>query len=86
MQRNFKTSHQGVAAYLVSAGYTILNMTDDKTKAGRPVISMEFDINAQEGKALNDDFFNGETHGEYKNFYDAVQKVRQALYDYRAQR
>lgn len=82
MDRKYRTAHQGIAAYLVTQGIEILRYIPGvNPKTNRPNVNIEFDIEQTEGRRMGDAFFEGNVHGDLKQFYDALQTVRQKVYD-----
>ncbi len=86
MERKYKTSHQGIAAYLITQGYEIERTEQGENKEGKPRTNMEFNIDQATGRQMGDAFFDGGVHGNLKEFHDASFKVRDALFKARAGR
>ena len=80
MQFKYRTSNKGIAAYLITKGYEVLRVTEDKNRQGKLCMYIEFDIDQTTGKNLGDTFFNGEAKGDLKAFNDACYEVRQLIY------
>lgn len=83
MDRKYRTSHQGIAAYLVMQGYEILRMEEGTNKQGRRTTYIEFDVDQATGRQMGDAFFDGNVNGNLKQFCDAQAKVRKQLYEAR---
>jgi hypothetical protein len=83
MERKYYTYNQGIAAYIMSRGYSIYRMFEGHNKAGRQVINMEFDVDQTTGRSLADEFYNGNAHGNLKDFHDKMSEVRKQLFEYR---
>jgi hypothetical protein len=81
MERKFRTSHRGIAAYLITKGYEIIRGEKGTNKSGRESIYLEFDIDPTSGREMGDAFFNGGLHGNLKEFYDAQYKVNKSVYE-----
>lgn len=81
MQRKYRTSHQGIAAYILSQGHETERLEQGTTKAGKPTTFIEFDMDAQSGREMGDAFFNGQVHGNLKAFYDCLMVVKQRIWD-----
>jgi preprotein translocase subunit SecD len=79
--RNYYTLHQGIAAYLILQGHKITDATASQTKAGRPCVKFEFDVDPQSGRELADDFYNGNANGNLKAFFECLSEVRQTSYN-----
>lgn len=76
MQRKYRTSHLGIAAYLVTKGYQIVRFERGQNRSGYECTYMEFDIDQYGGKQMGDAFFDGGVHGNLKEFYEALGNVR----------
>lgn len=83
MERKYRTSHQGIAAYLIMQGREILRLENGKNKQNRPTVYFEFDVDQQTGRDMGDAFFEGAANGNLKQFYDALMQVRQKVYEAR---
>lgn len=86
MDRKYRTSHQGIAAYLVTQGYEILRTENGQNKEGKPRVTIEFDLDQATGKEMGDAFFNGQVHGDLKAFHDAGYTVRDEIFKARGRR
>lgn len=81
MERKYRTTHRGIAAYLLTKGYQILRATPGvNPKNNRPNVTVEFDIEQQTGRDMGDAFFDGGVHGNLKDFYDKLQEVGDVIY------
>ena len=84
MERKYRTTHQGIAAYLVMQGYEILRVEPGTNpKTGRPNVTIEFDTDYETGRQMGDAFYNGQVNGNLKEFNDAQFKVREKLREVR---
>jgi len=83
MDRKYKTSHQGIAAYLLTKGYDILRTEQGTNKGGKACTFIEFDVDQTTGRQLGDAFFEGRVNGDLKQFHDACFTIRNTVYDAR---
>lgn len=83
MERKYRTTHRGIAAYLITQGYNIVRLQPGTNKVGRQVTYIEFDVDPTTGRQMGDTFFDGNVSGNLRQFYDAQGKVRQELYQAR---
>lgn len=83
MERKYKTSHQGIAAYLFLKGFEILRTEMGKSKTGKPCVFMEFNCDQTTGRQMGDTFFDGEAIGNLKEYNEATFQIRQIVYEAR---
>jgi hypothetical protein len=83
MERNYRTSHQGIAAYIETQGHDIVHAEPGTNKQGRRVTFFEFQLDHETGRRLGDDFFNDNVEGNIKTFYEALQNVRKKAWEAR---
>lgn len=84
MDRNYTTTHQGIAAYIMSKGHQIVDLQATKNKQGRDTTRIELNVDVQLGKDMGDAFYNGDVNGNLKEFYDNLAEVRQAIWKSKA--
>lgn len=76
MDRKYSTTHKGIAAYLLTQGYEIERVTPGTNpKTGRPNCKIEFNTDQDTGRSMGDAFFDGNVHGDLKQFYDKLSEV-----------
>ncbi len=56
MDRKYRTSHQGIAAYLLTKGYEVERTEPGTTKAGKPCVNIEFNVDQATGRQMGDSF------------------------------
>lgn len=81
MDRQYETSNQGIAAYMITQGYEMTSAKNATNKNGKACVKIEFNIDAAEGRRLGDAFFDGEAVGNLKEFHDASFAVRQKVWE-----
>ncbi len=81
MDRKYSTTHKGIAAYLLTKGYEIERTTlGTNPKTQRPNCRIEFNVDQQTGREMGDAFFEGNVHGDLKEFHDKLNEVGHAIY------
>lgn len=87
MDRKYSTTHKGIAAYLLTKGYQILRATPGTNpKTQRPNVRIEFDVDNETGRSMGDAFFDGNVHGDLKQFYDACNEIGNTIYEAKGRR
>jgi hypothetical protein len=85
MERKYTTTHKGIAAYLLTKGIELLRTTaGTNPKTNKPNCRMEFDIDQTSGREMGDAFFDGNVHGDLKQFYDKLNEVGHEIYKVRS--
>lgn len=82
MERKYSTTHKGIAAYILTQGHELLRVTPGTNpKTNRPNCRLEFDVDQQTGRDMGDAFFDGNVHGDLKQFYDSLQEVGNKIWE-----
>lgn len=82
MDRKYFTTHRGVAAILLTKGYSIERITSEfDQRKNRQVTKIELDCDVQTGRGIGDEFFDGKMIVDAKGFYDKMGEVNRACRD-----
>lgn len=83
MERKFRTTNQGVAAYLMMQNYDLVRTYVGKNRENKPCTFIELDVDQGTGKEMASAFYDGDVNGNLKEFQDKIYQVRKAIYDAR---
>lgn len=83
MQKKYRTTHYGVAAYLLSKGLAIDRLEQGTNRQGKEVVFIEFNTDIPTGKDIADDFFNGTAYGDLKRYHDCLGQIKRSVYEFR---